>query len=220
MKKILSFQNIYLTRIYLKCKKNNKELHNHYYRVVTFSNLTCNFHGTSFQPFPPLSLSHTPNIYIHTHHHIYIHTQITHSLSSSFRSVSRSVSHHSISYLGFTISPFQTTMKVHPAPHKRNITVRYDFAAQSTAAGSICRQKKLRRLPHIFGKVLELPFYSDADVTVQETSDSFRFVVDTEDDIGTDIAAHTIEICPGVTKVVVRTTRGGGDGAGACYGGV
>ncbi|MFS8021006.1 hypothetical protein Hanom_Chr16g01422411 [Helianthus anomalus] len=48
-------------------------------------------------------------------------------------------------------------MKVHPAPHKRNITVRYDFAAQSTVAGSICRQKKLRRLPHIFGNDLDPP---------------------------------------------------------------
>ncbi|KAJ0480490.1 hypothetical protein HanIR_Chr13g0632291 [Helianthus annuus] len=53
-------------------------------------------------------------------------------------------------------------MKVHPDPHKRNITVWYDFASQSTAAGSICRQKKLRRLPHNFGNDLELLFYSDA----------------------------------------------------------
>ncbi|KAJ0599134.1 hypothetical protein HanIR_Chr03g0101441 [Helianthus annuus] len=62
-----------------------------------------------------------------------------------------------ISHLQFNFSPFQTTMKVHPAPHKRNITVRYDFAAQSTAAGSICCQKKLRRLSHIFGNDLDLP---------------------------------------------------------------
>ncbi|KAK1428307.1 hypothetical protein QVD17_17139 [Tagetes erecta] len=95
-------------------------------------------------------------------------------------------------------------MKVHPSSNKRNITVRYDFNSQSTAGASICRQKKLRRLPHIFGKLLELPFYSDADVSIHETSESLRFVVDTDDDIGTDIAAHTVEICPGVIKVVVR----------------
>lgn len=98
-------------------------------------------------------------------------------------------------------------MKVHPAPNRRNITVRYDFGSQSTAAGVLCRQKKLRRLPHIFAKVLELPFYSDADVSIQETSESLKFVVDTDDDIGTDIAAHTIEIYPGVTKIVVGDTR-------------
>lgn len=102
-------------------------------------------------------------------------------------------------------------MKVHPAPNRRNITVRYDFGSQSNDATAICRQKKLRRLPHIFAKVLELPFYSDAEVSIQETSDSLRFVVDTDDDISTDIAAHTIEIYPGVTKVVVSGTRGVGD---------
>ncbi|KVH94370.1 uncharacterized protein LOC112518318 [Cynara cardunculus var. scolymus] len=100
-------------------------------------------------------------------------------------------------------------MKVHPAPNRRNITVRYDFGSQSNAAAVLCRQKKLRRLPHIFAKVLELPFYSDADVSIHETSDSLKFVVDTDDDIGTDgdIAAHTIEIYPGVTKIVVGGRR-------------
>ncbi|KVI06415.1 hypothetical protein Ccrd_015226 [Cynara cardunculus var. scolymus] len=61
-------------------------------------------------------------------------------------------------------------MKVHPAPNKRNITVRYDFGSQSNAAATICHQKKLRRLPHIFAKVLELPFYADADVSIEETN--------------------------------------------------
>lgn len=108
----------------------------------------------------------------------------------------------------------QTPMKkIHPSSNKRNITVRYDFHPQSTAGAS----KKLRRLPHIFGKLLELPFYSDADVSIHETSESLRFVVDTDDDIGSDIAAHTIQICPGVIKVVVRNeasfvASGVGDG--------
>ncbi|MFS7920811.1 hypothetical protein Hanom_Chr03g00229141 [Helianthus anomalus] len=124
-------------------------------------------HGSSFQPFPPLSFSHTPNIYT-----ISIHTQITHSLSyhhhhhhhhPNFSGLYQDLFHNTqISHLGFTISPFQTTMKVHPVPHKRNITVRYDFASQSTPAGSICRQKKLQRLPHNFSSDLELLFYSDA----------------------------------------------------------
>ncbi|KVI12423.1 hypothetical protein Ccrd_009157 [Cynara cardunculus var. scolymus] len=102
-------------------------------------------------------------------------------------------------------------MKVHPTPTKRNITIRYDSSSQptatATATATACRQKKLRRLLHIFAKALEFPFYSDVDVSIQETSDSFKFVVDTDDDIGTDIATHTIEIIPGVTKIVVRGIR-------------
>ncbi|KAI3801011.1 hypothetical protein L1987_29111 [Smallanthus sonchifolius] len=96
--------------------------------------------------------------------------------------------------LGFQFSESQRTMKVHPVP---NITLRYDTSAAVNA-----RQKKLRRLPHIFAKVLELPFYSDADVSVEETPNSFKFVVDTDVDIGTDIATHTTEIVPGVIKIV------------------
>lgn len=89
-------------------------------------------------------------------------------------------------------------MKVHPTPNRRNVTL-----SQSNQL----RPKKLRRLPHIFAKVLELPFYSDADVVIHETSESLRFVVDTDDDIGRDIRAHTIEIYPGVTKIVVQGTH-------------
>ncbi|PSS14608.1 Class I heat shock protein [Actinidia chinensis var. chinensis] len=96
-------------------------------------------------------------------------------------------------------------MKVHPAPKKRNIALRYDVASViSEATALACRQKKLRRLPHIFAKVLELPFRADADVSVVETADCFRFVVDTDDGIGGDVRAHTVEIYPGVTKIVVR----------------
>ena len=49
------------------------------------------------------------------------------------------------------------------------------------------------------------PFYSDADVFVEETSDCFRFVADTDDDVvGGEVRAHTVEIYPGVTKIVIR----------------
>lgn len=88
-------------------------------------------------------------------------------------------------------------MKVHPAPKKRNIILR------SPAVD--CRgQKKLRRLPHIFAKVLELPFHSDADVAVEETDEFFRFTV-FDTDVGLDVRADTVEIHPGVTKIVVRS---------------
>ncbi|KAL8548290.1 hypothetical protein ACS0TY_007567 [Phlomoides rotata] len=93
-------------------------------------------------------------------------------------------------------------MKVHPVPRKRNITLRYDVASMLAQANS-CRQKKLRRLPHIFAKVLELPFHSDADVSIDETPNSFRFTAAT-DDINGDVRADPVEIYPGVTKIVIR----------------
>lgn len=103
-------------------------------------------------------------------------------------------------------------MKVHPAPRKRNITLRYDIASSLSQANALaCRQKKLRRLPHIFAKVLELPFHSDADVSIEETADHLKFVVPT-DDVGDDVRAHTLEIYPGVTKILIRENDVAGGG--------
>lgn len=93
-------------------------------------------------------------------------------------------------------------MKVHPVPRKRNITLRYDIAS-ALAQADRCRQKKLGRLPHIFEKVLELPFHSDADVSIVETPDSIRFTAAT-DGISTDVRTDAIEIYHGVTKIVIR----------------
>lgn len=101
-------------------------------------------------------------------------------------------------------------MKVHPVPSKkRNITVQYDPRNASVEAQALVgvvhhnHHKKLRRLPHIFSRVLELPFRADADVEVEEGPGFFRFVAET-DGIGSDVRAHTVEIHPGVTKIVVR----------------
>ncbi|KAH7577564.1 hypothetical protein ACOSP7_001494 [Xanthoceras sorbifolium] len=77
-------------------------------------------------------------------------------------------------------------MKVHPAP------------------------KTLQRLPHVFDKVLQLPFHSDTNVSVEETSESFLFTATAAGDmINQNVRAHAIEMYPGVTKVVVRRTGGG-----------
>ncbi|KAB2625424.1 hypothetical protein D8674_017084 [Pyrus ussuriensis x Pyrus communis] len=97
------------------------------------------------------------------------------------------------------------TMKVHPMPRKRNITVQYSSRNSLSEAQALLgpNHKKLRRLPHVFSRVLELPFRSDADVLVQENPDCFRFVAEA-DNIGDDVRAHTVEIHPGVTKIVVR----------------
>lgn len=97
-------------------------------------------------------------------------------------------------------------MKVHPVPRKRNITIQFGTNGGNTASEAQAllgiSGKKLRRLPHVFSRVLELPFRSDADVAVEEAPDCFRFVAETEG-IG-EVRTHTVEIHPGVTKIVVR----------------
>ncbi|KAH9682601.1 Heat shock protein [Citrus sinensis] len=107
----------------------------------------------------------------------------------------------------------ETTMKVHPVPTKKrnNIAIQYfdmnlnNFNSnlrnpQNLSTGF--HNKKLRRLPHIFTRVLELPFRSDADVAVEESPDYFKFVAET-DGMG-EVRAHMVEIHPGVTKIVIR----------------
>ncbi|KAL0435724.1 UNVERIFIED_CONTAM: hypothetical protein Sradi_0280300 [Sesamum radiatum] len=71
-------------------------------------------------------------------------------------------------------------MKVHPVPRKRNITLQYDVASLLAQANG-CRQKKLRRLPHIFAKIHAAT-----------------------DDISGGVRADAVEIYPGVTKIVIR----------------
>ncbi|KAI4368356.1 hypothetical protein MLD38_016922 [Melastoma candidum] len=94
-------------------------------------------------------------------------------------------------------------MKIHPLPttKKRNIAIHHP----TPSTGSL--DKKLRRLPHIFSRVLELPFRSDADVEIEERPKFFRFVAET-DGLASGVIAHLVEIHPGVTKIVVRP-RGG-----------
>ncbi|KAI8009874.1 hypothetical protein LOK49_LG06G02065 [Camellia lanceoleosa] len=89
--------------------------------------------------------------------------------------------------------------KIHPVSMKRNIAIR-DAMETPSETGA---QKRVRRLPHVFGKVLELPFRSDADVSVEETDDFFRFVAETDESIGDDVRAHAVEIHPGVMTMFV-----------------
>ncbi|XP_050365982.1 uncharacterized protein LOC126784563 [Argentina anserina] len=94
--------------------------------------------------------------------------------------------------------------KVHPSLSKPSIS--YNVASSSTP-------KKLRRLPHVFAKVLELPLHSCADVSIQETSESFRFsvAVPADHQVYHDevVQANAIEIYPGVTKIVIQKANGG-----------
>ncbi|KAM7483369.1 hypothetical protein LguiB_007952 [Lonicera macranthoides] len=61
----------------------------------------------------------------------------------------------------------------------------------------LCRKKNLCQLLHIFVKVLKLLFHFDANVFIEDTSDSLQFIV-TTDEIEDEIRAHIIEI--GVKK--------------------
>lgn len=109
-----------------------------------------------------------------------------------------------------------SSMKVQPVHKKRTIETLINFNSNSSEQSSppqtlmvaTHQQNKLRRLPHVFSRVLELPLKSDADVRVEETSDCFRFVADSDGlcDDG-DVWAHTIEIHPGVVKIVVRGSK-------------
>lgn len=74
------------------------------------------------------------------------------------------------------------------------------------------KNKKLRRLPHVFSKVLELPLNSEADVSVEERPDCFRFVAKDGFLGRVDVRAHMVEVHPGVKKVVVKRNCGGNVG--------
>ncbi|KAJ0981685.1 hypothetical protein J5N97_009940 [Dioscorea zingiberensis] len=99
-------------------------------------------------------------------------------------------------------------MRVYPAPKRRGISV-----TAGGIGGVAGRQKKLRRLPHIFSKVLELPLGSDAEVAVHEGPTTFRFTAPTEE-VWDEVRAHAIEIHPGVMKVVIRDVADGDPHAG------
>ncbi|KAK1270099.1 hypothetical protein QJS04_geneDACA013051 [Acorus gramineus] len=100
-------------------------------------------------------------------------------------------------------------MKVHPVPKKRNITVRFGNVTTSgdplsSPSAAAAAAKKLRRLPHIFARVLELPFRADADVAVHDSPGFLRFVAATDDDLGPGVRARPVEVHPGVTKVYIE----------------
>ncbi|XP_042425353.1 uncharacterized protein LOC122012773 [Zingiber officinale] len=99
-------------------------------------------------------------------------------------------------------------MRIHPIPSRRGISLRYDISAALSPAEAVAaaalRQAKLRRLPHVFSKVLELPLAADADVSVHEGPLGFRFVADAAGLDGHGVRVHAVRIHPGVMKVVVR----------------
>ncbi|XP_028762179.1 uncharacterized protein LOC114720675 [Neltuma alba] len=96
-------------------------------------------------------------------------------------------------------------MKFHPSSKKRNTLCPQSSVVSSSASSNA---KKLWRLPHVFANVLELPLRSDADVSVEETPTSYRFVA-AANGIPNGVRAHAIEILPGMTRIVVKGMDGG-----------
>ncbi|KAL1316990.1 hypothetical protein HN51_069101 [Arachis hypogaea] len=96
---------------------------------------------------------------------------------------------------------------------KRSISIQYEIMntnplseAELLLALTPSDSKKLRRLPHVFSKVLQLPLCSDADVSVEEWPHCFRFVADAPAGIAT-VEASTFRLHPGITKLVVRDSQ-------------
>ena len=76
-----------------------------------------------------------------------------------------------------------------------NSESRHCNPSQTTKALLRISKKKLRRLPHVFSRVWELPFRSDADMAVEKAHDCFCFMADTER-IGV-VRTHMVKIHPG-----------------------
>lgn len=89
-------------------------------------------------------------------------------------------------------------MRIHPA----------EAAAAAPAGSGGGGKKGLRRLPHVYSKVLELPLPADTDVALFEGPDAFHFVAAAAG--GAAVRVRTVRIHPGVTKVVVQAGGAGG----------
>jgi HSP20 family molecular chaperone IbpA len=63
---------------------------------------------------------------------------------------------------------------------------------------------KLKRMPHLFTRVLELPLHAETPVKVFELRDFFLFEVQLSGLAVGDVKVEVLEIVPGATKVLVR----------------
>ncbi|KAJ7566348.1 hypothetical protein O6H91_02G098100 [Diphasiastrum complanatum] len=94
---------------------------------------------------------------------------------------------------------------------RRNRDILYDITS-SLSSGPIptvnATLKKLRRMPHVFPRVLELPFNADAPVEIYENEVSYKFAMLYPGLIAQNIRTHVIEIVPGAVKLVVEGIQG------------
>lgn len=69
---------------------------------------------------------------------------------------------------------------------------------------SLSLTRKLKRMPHLFTRTLELPFQADTVVKVAESRDSYTFAAWLPGLGARDVKVEVLEIVPGATKVVLR----------------
>lgn len=103
----------------------------------------------------------------------------------------------------FLLINLPLSLSIPSSPFNHSLAMAVKRSLSPPPLSSLTMNKKLRRLPHVFSKVLELPFDSDADVAIEDRPDCLRFVADGVDVAG-EVRAHVVELHPGVTKVVIR----------------
>ncbi|OIV91336.1 hypothetical protein TanjilG_01954 [Lupinus angustifolius] len=99
---------------------------------------------------------------------------------------------------------------------KRNNLKRNNQRSQHAVVSSTSNSnsRNLWRLPHVFANMLELPFHSHADVSIEETPKFLRFVASCNSNINKfnanagGVRAQVIEIVPGITKIVIEGMNG------------
>lgn len=69
---------------------------------------------------------------------------------------------------------------------------------------SLSLTRKLKRMPHLFTRTLELPFQADTVVKVAESRDSYTFAAWLPGLGARNVKVEVLEIVPGATKVVLR----------------
>eukprot|EP00250_Pteridium_aquilinum_P031416 c4357_g1_i1 orf=99-638(-) len=77
-----------------------------------------------------------------------------------------------------------------------------DGAAEGAEVAPASR--KLRRLPHVFCKLLELPFAVDTPVVVEERKECYAFVIRQPGLQKADVVTEAVQIVPGAIKVTLR----------------
>jgi len=63
---------------------------------------------------------------------------------------------------------------------------------------------KLKRMPHLFTRILELPLHAETPVRVVESRDSFQFEMQQPGSAVDNVKVEVLEIVPGATKVLLR----------------
>lgn len=65
---------------------------------------------------------------------------------------------------------------------KKSITLKCDLISSLVATRILSlNHKKLRRIPHVFWRVLQLPFNLEVVVSLKENDECFRFIVSSDE---------------------------------------